>query len=97
MRIIKLSDLKDFWEQHSDAEQSLKAWYAEAKAADWKEPSDIKSHYRTASILKDSRVVFNISGNKYRLVVKINYRFSVIYIRFIGTHKEYDAIDAEAI
>ena len=97
MKIIKLSALKDFWEQHSDAEQSLKAWYAEAKAADWQEPSDIKSHYRTASILKDSRVVFNISGNKYRLVVKINYRFSVIYIRFIGTHKEYDAIDAEAI
>lgn len=78
MRIIKQSALKDFWQQHSDAEQSLKAWYTEAKAADWKEPSDIKSHYRTVSILKDSRVVFNISGNKYRLVVKNNYRLYVL-------------------
>lgn len=97
MRIIKLKTLKEFWEQRPDSEKALKAWYAEAKAADWKTSADIKAKYTSASILKNSRVVFNIRGNKYRLIVWINYPFSTMYIRFIGTHKEYDLIDAEAI
>ena len=97
MSVITLRPLKKFWEEKPDAEKSLKAWLTEAKAADWKNPADIKAQFRSASILQDSRVVFNVCGNKYRLVVKINYSFSIIYIRFIGTHREYDKINAEEI
>lgn len=97
MRIVKLKTLKDFWKQHPDAEKALQAWFAEAKSTNWRNSADIKAKYKNASVLKDSRVVFNISGNKYRLIVKISYPFSTIYIRFIGTHKEYDQIDAEVI
>ena len=97
VRIIAIKTLKDFWIKHKDSEQPLKAWYAEAKNADWKNPADIIKHYRTASILKNKRVVFNIKGNDYRLVTAINYDFKIIYIRFIGTHKEYDKINAEEI
>jgi len=80
-----------------DAEQPLNTWYHEAKRANWRSWADIKEKYRSASILKDNRVVFNIGGNKYRLVVKINYKAQIIYIRFIGTHQEYDKINAEEI
>ncbi|MGN0730901.1 MAG: type II toxin-antitoxin system HigB family toxin [Treponema sp.] len=97
MRIIKLKTLKEFWITAPDSEEALKAWYAEAEKAIWKDPAEIKEKYRSASILKDSRVVFNICGNKYRLIVKINYGFGIVYIRFIGTHKQYDKIDAETI
>ncbi len=97
MRIISKRNLREFWEKHRDAEQALKVWHAEAEAAAWRDPTEIKTQYRSASILKDSRVVFNICGNKYRLVVRINYHFSVVYIRFVGTHKEYDAINAEVV
>jgi len=82
---------------HEDAEQPLKAWFQEAKRANWKNPNEIKTQYAQASILKSHRVVFNIAGNKYRLVVRINYDFGMAYIRFVGTHKEYDNIDAETI
>lgn len=97
MRVISKKKLKQFWEVHLDAEDFLRAWYAEAKNAAWRNPAIIKDQYRSASILKGSRVVFNICGNKYRLVVKINYPYSVVYVRFVGTHKEYDAIDAEVV
>lgn len=97
MRIISIKTLKDYWQKEPAAEGELRAWHAEAKNADWKTPSDIKAKYKHASILKAGRVVFNICGNKYRLVVKINYDFAIIYIRFIGTHKEYDDIDAENV
>lgn len=97
MRIISKKPLKDFWEREPDAEDALKAWYAEAKNAEWAKSAEVKQHYRNASILKDGRVVFNICGNKYRLVVKINYKFFTIYIRFVGTHEEYDEIDAQTI
>ena len=97
MRIIAIKTLKDFWQKHNDAEQPLKAWYSEAKSSSWKSPGEIKKLYRTASILKNGRIVFNIKGNDYRLVVKINYHFKVIYIRFVGTHKEYDKINSEEI
>lgn len=99
MRVIAVKTLKHFWERagHGDAEQSLRAWYAEAKEASWKGPNDVKKQYLSASIIGNSRVVFNIKGNKYRLIVAIKYEFGIAYIRFIGTHKEYDAIDARTI
>lgn len=97
MRIIARKTLRDFWEQYPDSEQQLKTWYAEAKDAAWQTPADVKAKYAAASILEGGRVVFNICGNKYRLVVKVNFPYQVIYVRFVGTHKQYDAIDAEAI
>ncbi len=97
MRIIAISHLKAFWEQSPDAEQSLLAWIDEAKKADWKSPTEIKEKFRSASILKSRRVVFNIKGNDYRLVVAVAYRFGAIYIKFIGTHRQYDAIDADTV
>ena len=97
MRIIARAALKAFWQRHADAEQPLKAWFREARTADSAKPRDVKRAYRTASVIGDNRVVFNIGGNKYRLVVKFNYHYRVGYIRFIGTHAQYDAIDAEKI
>lgn len=97
MRIIKRKTLKDFWDNHPDAEQSLKAWFKFARQADWRNPAEVKADYGNASILGDNRVCFNIAGNKYRLVVKINYPYRVVYIRFLGAHAEYDQIDATQI
>lgn len=100
MRIIALKTLLDFCKgnpANTDAEGPLRAWYHEVKKAKWSDPAEIKAKYGSASILKGNRVVFNIGGNKYRLVVKINYAAKVVYIRFIGTHSQYDQIDAEAI
>jgi mRNA interferase HigB len=99
MRIIALSTLREFWEQpkYKDAEQPLKAWYDEAQKANWQTPQDIKDKYRNASFVADNRVVFNIHGNKYRLIVALKYQFGIGYVRFIGTHKQYDAIDANTI
>jgi len=95
MRVISKTTLIAFWKAHPDMEDRLKAWHAEAKSAEWKTPDDIKQRYRSADFLADNRVVFNIKGNAYRLVVKIHYNTGIIYIRFIGTHAEYDRIDAE--
>lgn len=97
MRVISVKTLKLFWEKHPDAESPLRAWYTEAKKARWKGPQDIKTEYRTASILRNNRVVFNIKGNTYRLVVAVKYEFQIVYIRFIGGHVEYDKINAEEI
>jgi mRNA interferase HigB len=97
MRIIAIKTLKDFWEQHPDAEQPLLAWLDEARKANWSTPVEIKAQFRNASILKSRRVVFNIKGNDYRLVAAVAYRFGAIYIKFVGTHKQYDAIDADTV
>lgn len=97
MKIIAIKVLREFWETNPDSEQHLKAWFDEVKQAHWKQPSDIKEKYRNASILKNRRVVFNIKGNDYRLIVSMAYQFNAVYIKFIGTHKQYDAIDAETI
>jgi mRNA interferase HigB len=100
MRIIALSSLKEFWQRnpaYDDAREPTLAWYRHTINADWASPADIKEDFRNASILKDGRVVFNIAGNKYRLVVWINYAYRVVYIRFIGTHAQYDKIDAQTI
>ena len=100
MRVIALSSLKAFWEnnqKHQDAREPCLAWYRHALAGDWISPATVKADFGNASILKDGRVVFNIAGNKYRLVVWVNYAYRVVYIRFIGTHRQYDAIDAQTI
>ena len=97
MRIIALKTLREFWDDHPDARQPLQAWYEDTKHAVWQSPADIKSIYRNASIVGNSRVVFNIKGNDYRLIVAINYRFGMVYIRFIGPHSEYDRIDATQV
>lgn len=97
VRVIAKKTLKEFWEDHNDCEQQLKSWYEEASGASWKTPNDIKRDYPSASVLEDNRVVFNIKGNNYRLIVKINYRFGMVWIRFIGTHVEYDQVDAKTI
>lgn len=97
MKIVAIGVLREFWAQYSDAEQPLKAWVDETKNATWTQPSDIKEQYGTASILRDRRVVFNIKGNDYRLIVSVAYKFQAVYIKFIGTHKQYDAVDADTI
>jgi len=97
MRIISKKTLVDFWNKYTDSEQSLKAWFSSASTASWKQPSDVKALYKNASILKNNRVVFNIHGNKYRLIVKIDYQFGTLFIKFIGTHKQYDNIDANEV
>ncbi|MDP2875254.1 MAG: type II toxin-antitoxin system HigB family toxin [Holophaga sp.] len=97
MRLIALSTLKTFWARHLDAKQPLLAWHAEVKHADWQSPTDVKADFGSASILQAGRVVFNIAGNKYRLVAWINYPYRVVYIRFIGSHRQYDQIDAQTI
>lgn len=97
MKIVAIKVLREFWMRYPDAEQHLKAWVDEVKQAVWTQPADIKEKYRSASILKNRRVVFNIKGNDCRLVVSIAYRFGAVYIKFIGTREHYDAIDAVTI
>jgi mRNA interferase HigB len=97
LRVIAKKILRDFWENHSDCEQPLKSWFREAQKAEWKNPNDIKTVYPSSSILTENRVVFNIKGNNYRLIVKINYEYKMVWIRFIGTHGEYDKVNATTI
>jgi mRNA interferase HigB len=97
MRVIAIKKLRDFWAAHPDSQQPLLAWYDEASKATWMQPADIKTHYASASILKNRRVVFNIKGNDYRLIAAIAYKLGLVYVKFIGTHKQYDAVDAETI
>jgi mRNA interferase HigB len=97
MRVISRKRLREFWERHPDVRTSLEAWFADVKQTAWKRPADIKATYRNASFIADNRVVFNIKGNKYRIIVLVQYKFQIVYIRFIGTHQDYDGIDAETI
>lgn len=97
MRIVKKRTLIEYWAKHPSSEGALKSWYAEVKNANWTIPQDIKKRYSTADILSNNRVVFNIKGNTYRLAVEIHYNTQIVYIRFVGTHSEYDRIDAEKI
>lgn len=97
MRVIARKTIRDFYEQHADSKAPLEAWFHEAMAARWKGPSDIKLRYPFADILPGNRVVFNIKGNTYRLIVKIHYNTRVVFIRFVGTHAEYDKIDGTTI
>ena len=99
MRIIAKSTLKNFWEQpeHRDAQGPLESWHEEATRAAWSSPQAIKAQYRSASICGNNRVVFNIGGNKYRLVVEVQYRAGIVWVKFVGAHAQYDRIDVESV
>lgn len=97
MRIISRKALRDFWEQHPDAKEPLQAWYREVEQEDWDTPAKVKAKYGNASIVGNNRVVFNIKGNTYRLVVEINYHRRIVFVRFVGTHAEYDEVDVEEV
>jgi mRNA interferase HigB len=97
MHVISRKVLIEFWARYPDSEQPLRAWYHEATKAEWRTSADAKQMYGSASIINAERVVFNICGNKYRLVARINYGSATAFIRFVGTHTEYDAIDAETV
>jgi mRNA interferase HigB len=100
VRIIAKRTLRQFWEsspRHADARQPLQAWFREVSRATWRTPADVKAQYRSASVLQDGRVVFNVAGNKYRVVVWIRYVSHTVYVRFVGTHEQYDAIDVQTV
>ena len=97
MRIVAKRTLREFWQLRPDSEEPLLAWYREVEKEDWDSPGKVKVKYRNASIVGDSRVVFNIKGNDFRLVVKINYPYRIVYVRFVGTHAEYDRVNAEEV
>ncbi|MGD0536824.1 MAG: type II toxin-antitoxin system HigB family toxin [Verrucomicrobiota bacterium] len=97
MRIISRRILREFWERHPDARQPLLAWFRDAKRADWRSPADLKRIYRNASVVANNRVVFNIKGNAYRLVVAIHYGYGIVYVRFVGTHVDYDRINVTTV
>lgn len=97
MRVIALATLRLFWIRHPNAEQPLRAWLDEARQARWKSPQDVKSRYASASFIGRNRVVLNIKGNDYRLVVAVAYRFQAVYIKFVGSHADYDRIDATTV
>lgn len=99
VRIISRRTLKEFWERapYRDSEQPLRAWFAEVKKASWRTPHEVKAQYRHASVVSNGRLVFNIGGNKYRLVVAVRYDMGIVFARFVGTHRQYDEIDAEEV
>ena len=97
MRIIAISTLKDYWTAHPDTQKPLEAWMGVTMAAQWTTPADVKAQFRSASVLSGRRVVFNIKGNDYRLVVAVAYMFGAVYIKFVGTHAEYDMIDVHTV
>ena len=97
MRVLAKKTLRDFWFKYPDCEQQLKAWFKETEDAVWKNTNQLKKDYPSASILINNRVVFNIKGNKYRLIVRINFNYQMVWIRFVGTHAQYDKIDAAKI
>ena len=97
VRVIACRALREFWERHADAEEPLRAWHHDARKADWRSPADVKRVHANASIVGENRVVFNIRGKRYRLVVAINYPYRVCYIRFVGSHQTYDRIDVASV
>ena len=97
MRLIAVKILRDFWAAHPDAQSPLRAWADEVRQAQWQQPADIKARYASASVLRSRRVVFNVKGNDYRIVVAIAYRLGVGYVKFVGTHAQYDRIDADTV
>lgn len=97
VRVISKKALKECWEKHPDAEKALRAWYREMCLGDWINSNQLKMDFPSASVLGEKRIIFNIKGNQYRLVVRVNFHFQLIWIRFVGTHQEYDKIDAHSI
>jgi len=97
LRVIAKKILREFWKKHNDCEQQLKAWFREVSKAEWANPNEIKAEYPSASIIGNDRIVFNIKGNSYRLIARINFDYQMIWIRFIGTYTEYDKVNAKTI
>ncbi len=97
MRVIARRTLREFWVVHPSAEQPLKAWFSEATAGSWDSPQSIKDRYRHASFVGDNRVVFNIGGNKFRLITHVNYEFGIVYIKYVGTHADYNRVNPETV
>jgi len=97
MRIIARKTLREFWKRHPPAKGPLLAWYREVEHEDWDTPAKVKARYRSASIIGTDRVVFNIKGNDYRLVVRIAYAYRIVYVRFVGTHADYDRVDVKEV
>jgi mRNA interferase HigB len=97
MKIVAIGTLRRFWNRYPDSEQALKAWFDEAKHARWTTPQQIRNRYASVSFVGRNRVVFNIKGNDYRLVVAVAYRFQAVYIKFVGTHAQYDRIEVETV
>lgn len=97
MRVIAVKTIKNFWEQYPQVKQALLSWYEEAESADWGNPHTLKAQYRNASILDKKRVVFNIHGNDFRLIVDVEYRLKIVFVVWFGTHKQYDKIDANKV
>jgi mRNA interferase HigB len=93
MRVIAKSTLQAFWRRHPDAEGPLLAWYREVEKEDWDSPTTVRVRYKNASIVRNNRVIFNIKGNSYRLAVMVNYKYRIVYVKFVGTHVEYDEIN----
>lgn len=97
MRVISKASLVQFWGQHPGSKQALQTWFEDASHASWVHPQDIKLRYSSSSFVGGNRVVFNIKGNEYRLIVAVAYRFAAVYVKFVGTHRQYDAIDAATV
>jgi len=97
MRVIASKTLKEYWEKFPQAEQALFSWYEEAQAAEWRTPNELKAQYRNASVINEKRVIFNIHGNSYRLIVDVEFRYKMVFIVWFGTHTQYDSIDAKKI
>ena len=97
MRIIAVKTLKQYWKEFPQAKQALLSWYEETEVAMWNHPNELKAQYRNASILTEKRVIFNIHGNSYRLLVDIEYRLKIVFVVWFGTHKQYDKIDAKKV
>ncbi len=97
MRVVSKRTLREFWGKHNDCEEQLKYWFRETEKANWKNVNELKKDFPSASILKNNKICFNIKGNSYRLIIKLNFEYQICYIRFIGTHADYDKIDANNI
>lgn len=97
MRVISKRTLREFWQKHNDCKQQLKYWFRETEKANWKNMNELKKDFSSASILKDNKICFDIKGNNYRLITKLNFEYQICYIRFIGTHADYDKIDANNV
>ncbi len=97
MRVHSLKTLRKFWEKHTDAEMALRGWFKRVEKESWKNFNEVKQTFGSSDVIRGNRAVFNIKGNKYRLIVKINYDWKIVYVRFIGTHAEYDKVDAETV
>lgn len=97
MNVVTKKALQAFWTRHPSAKGPLTAWYDHARAADWRSPQDIKNDFRSVDFVGDNRVIFDIGGDKYRLVVRVSYTFRQVLVKFVGTHRDYDRIDPETI